>query len=289
MNLLEILNSPAAATAPSWRGTWARIWLQPSIFSAQRFIVGLVILDDQGVCDFRFITGTEKFECVYGEAGRELVDKLITQGRQALGNAREKHLAINATMMPPGLFIDLVGMASDQSVERAIESVLTEAEIPMEPRPEMARAPRFKSRLASEVVRDAVDAIKARIGIKADQILREDHFGDEKHVGKVNLVLPDAAGIVASGWYVGSDRVQLELLKSVNMVESYMHMHNKKGEAGVFLLRPTVEDGLNPKQSQEIDNALDQLDYFISSRGMRMTTRNQKGDIADDVAEWAQM
>ncbi len=287
MNLLEVLHSPPLHAAPAaWRGTWARLWLQPSIFSAQRFLVGLAMLDQRGLCDFRLISGTDKFEFVYGEAGRTLVDQLIAEIRQTLAAAREQHAPLNGLALPYCLHIDPVGFASDLSAQHALEAALTEAEIPMEPQPELAKAPRFKSRPADQVVQDLFKAVKQRMGMKADAILREDHFGDEKHIGMVNLVQPHGAGILASGWYADSQRVQLELLKSANLVESYMRHNKKQGQPAVFLLRPTTENGLNPKQSLEIENALDQLDYHLTSKGLRVTTRNFESDIADDVAEW---
>lgn len=286
MNLLEVLRSPSTQP-PSWRGQWARIWLQPSVFSAQRFLIGLAMLDDSGLCDFKLITGTEKFACVYGDAGRDLVDQIITQTRQALARAREQHHPLTGRDLPPGVVLEPAGHAADRSPSHALEAAMVEAEIPMEPRPDLAKAPRFKSRNADEVVNEVLDSIRLRMDLQANELIRLDHFGDEKHVGAVNLVRPNAAGMVVSGWYASSQRVQLELLLAVNMVDSYMAHHSKTGEAAVFLLAPTVEDGLSAKQSQEIDDALEQIDYHLRSRHLRSTVRNRADDLAADVAEWA--
>jgi len=288
MNLLETLRSPSVQT-PNWRGQWARIWLQPSVFSAQRFLIGLAMMDSTGLCDFRLITGTEKFGCIYGDAGRDLVDQIITQARQALATAREHHTPVDARTLPPGVTIDPVGMVADRSPTQALETALVEAEIPMEPRPELVKAPRFKSRPADEVVAEVLDSIRLRMKLDANTLIRQDHFGDEKHTGMVNLVRPHAAGMVVSGWYANSQRVQLEFLLAANMVESYMAHHKKTGEAAVFLLAPTVEDGLSAKQSQEIDDALDQIDYHLRSRNLRSAVRNRVDDLAGDVAEWAKL
>ena len=286
MNLLEILRSPSQTPTPSWRGTWARIWLQPSIFSAQKYLVGAAAMDSQGLCDFRLISGTAKFECIYGDQGALLVDQLLTDARAALGLARQTHAPVGTGMLPPGIELEPVGYAADLTAEMAVENMLDEAEIPMEPMPEQSKAARFKSRAADDVMRDLFNAIRQKMGTGAEQVLRVDHFGDEKHTGTVNLVLPKAAGILANGWFASSERVQLELLKSANMVESYMKLHGKHGQPGVFLLRPTVADGLNPKQSEAIEQALDQLDWHLEKKGMRVTTRNSEAEIAADVAEW---
>lgn len=286
MNLLEVLRSPSTQQT-AWRGQWARIWLQPSIFSAQRFLIGLAMLDDSGLRDFKLITGTEKFACVYNESGRELVDQIVAQTRQALARARELHHPLTGRDLPPGVELEPAGMAADRSPGHALEAAMVEAEIPMEPRPDQAKAPRFKSRPAEEVVNEVLDSIRLRMHMEANNLIKLDHFGDEKHIGTVNLVRPNAAGMVVSGWYASSQRVQLELLLAVNMVESYMAHHQKTGQAAVFLLAPTTEDGLSAKQSQEIDDALDQIDYHLRSRNLRSAVRNRSDDLAADVAEWA--
>lgn len=287
MNLLDLHQQPTARREKhAWVGTWARIWMQPSVFSAQKFVVGIVMLDKKGLCDFQFITGTEKFECLYGPPGRTVAESLLAAGRAQLAQARETHAPIGAHTMPPGLFLEPVGYAADKSAAHALENALCEAEIPMEPFPEAARAPRFKSRTGEEVVADVINAIKLKMKFKASDVLRTDHFGDEKHTGMVNLVLPNSAGIVASGWYASSERVQLELLKAANMVESYMALHQKAGKAGVFFLRPTTASGLNRSQSLEIETALDQLDYHLEQKGLRVATRDLEGELAEDVAEW---
>lgn len=286
MNLLDILNNPTAQ-APAWRGQWARIWLQPSVFSAQRYLVGMAMLDADGLRDFRLITGTEKFACLYGEDGRAVVDQIITQARQTLATARDRHTPPDAVGLPPGVTLEPVGMAADRTPEHALEAAMVEAEIPMEPRPEQMRAPRFKSRKAEDVVADVLNAVKHRMGYEADRIIRADHFGEEANV-EVNLVQPNAAGVVVSGWYATSQRVQLELLRAVNVVEGYMATHHKTGQAAVFLLAPTAEDGLPAKVSQEIDTALHDIDRHLRSRHLRSAVRNRADELATDVAEWAQ-
>jgi hypothetical protein len=260
--------------------------MQPSIFSAQKFVVGIAMLDENGLCDFRLITGTEKFECLYGTHGRTMAESLLAAGRAHLAEAREKHLPLSATALPHGLSLEPVGYAADKSALHAIENALCEAEIPMEPFPEAARAPRFQSRDGEDVVAGIFKAIKLKMKLAANEVLRTDHFGDEKHTGMVNLVLPQAAGIVASGWYASSERVQLKLLKAANMVESYMAINRKQGQPGVFLLRPTAATGLSVKQSQEMEAALDEVDYFLVGKGLRVAVRDVESQLAEDVAEW---
>lgn len=287
MNLLDVLRSPSTQPPP-WRGQWARIWLQPSVFSAQRFLIGLAILDASGLRDFKLISGTEKFACVYNDAGRDLVDQIMTQTRQVLAQAREHHNPITGHDLPPGVQIEPAGMAADRSPSHALEAAMVEAEIPMEPRPDQARAPRFRSRTAEDVVKEVLDSIRQRVHFESNNLIKTDHFGDEKHIGEVNLVRPNAAGIVVSGWYANSQRVQLALLLAVNVVESYMAHHHKTGQAAVFLMAPTVEDGLSAKQSQEIDDALENIDYHLRIRHLHSAIRNRADDLATDVAQWAQ-
>lgn len=286
MNLLDILKNPNAQE-PAWRGQWARIWLQPCVFSAQRYLVGMAMLDADRLRDFRLISGTEKFGCLYGDDGRTMVDLIIAQARQALAAARDQKIHPDAVGLPPGVTLEAVGMAADRTPELALESAMVEAEIPMEPRPEQMRAPRFKSRKAEDVVTEVLDAVKTRMGYLANDFIREAHFGAEQARGTVNLVRPDAVGLVVSGWYANSQRVQLELLLAVNVVEGYMATQRKTGQAAVFLLAPTVEDGLPAKVSQEIDSALHEIDSHLRSRDLRSAVRNRARDLADDVAEWA--
>jgi hypothetical protein len=288
MSLLELLDDNNAANrAPQWRGNWARLWLKPSIFSAQNFIVGTVAFDNKGLCDYRFISDTEKFECIYGESGRFHVDALIAQARQRLNVARECHEPITTAGMPPGFQIEPVGYVAGASSNDALESAMDEAEIPMTPTAE-TKAQRFKSRVADDVVGSVINAIRAKVGLEAEGFLRDDFFGDQAHTARVNIALPDRAGIIASGWYAGAERVQLELMRAAATVESYMKFSKKPGEAGVFFLRPTVESGLKKVQSEAIETALSDVGWLFEQKGLRVVTREFESELAEDVAEWAQ-
>lgn len=286
MSLLQLLQR-GSGSAPAWRGTWARIWLKPSIFSAQTYIVGLAVLDQNGICDFRFITDTDKFGCIYGEQGRAHAENLLTTARQCLFRAREMRVPIGRDTLPPGFHLEPVGYAAGASALDALEGALNEAEIPMEPRPELAKAPRFKSRTPEEVTAAVLDALKNKLGFNANAIIREDYFGPEAYTARVNLVKSDSAGVIASGWYASPERVQLELLRAVTVVDSYVAAHGKTGQPGVFFLRPTVQSGLRREQNLAIENALDQIDWQLGQKGLRVATRDQEVDLADDIAEWA--
>lgn len=290
MNLLEILkNDSVTHVAPIWRGTWARLWIKPNIFSAQTFVVGIAVFDARGLCDFRFISDTNKFECVYGASGRSHIDQLIDHARQRLSSARDKHEAITALTMPPGVLIDPVGFAAGNSAADAMEFAITEAEMPMEPAQEVSKTPRFKSRAAEEVIASVMNSIRNKMGIGAETILREDSFGDQHHFASVNVALPNKAGVISSGWYAGADRVQLELLRAVTTVESYMAHSKKTGKAGVFFLRPTIESGLKKEQSDAIELALDQVDWQLKEKGLRVVTREFEDELAGDIEEWSKI
>ena len=288
MNLLEILrkNGPANV-APHWRGTWARLWVKPSIFSAQTFVTGVAVFDERGLCDFRFINDTNKFECVYGESGRHQVDQLIADARKRLNAARENHEAVTTLTMPPGVVIDPVGFIAGSSPSDAIESAITEAEMPMAPAQEATKPSRFKSRAPDDVIASVMDSVRSRMGFNAESILREDSFGDTSHFASVNVALPNKAGVISSGWYASAERVQLELLKAVTTVESYMAHNKKTGKAGVFFLRPTIESGLKKEQSDAIELALDQVDWQLKEKGLRVVTQEFEKDLAIDIEEWS--
>jgi hypothetical protein len=64
-------------------------------------------------------------------------------------------------------------------------------------------------------------------------------------------------------------------------------MHNKDHQGGVFLLRPTELSGLRKEQSTEIENALDQVDWQLNKKGLRVCVQEFEADLAENVAEWA--
>lgn len=288
MNLLEFHRNSTATRRPlSWRGTWARLWLKPSVFSAQSYVVGIAVLDATGLCDFRFISDTTKFECIYGESGRFHVDQLLALARQRLAYAREHHEPITQERMSTGFLLDPVGFIAGASASDAMDHAIDESEFPMEPSPDPTKAQRFRSRAAEEVVGAVMDAVRVKMGLKAEHVLQEDFFGDQAHQARVNIALPNRAGIIASGWYSGAERVQLELLRAVTTVQSYMSFSEKSGDAGVFFLRPTLATGLKREQSEAIENSLNQIDWQLQRKGLRVITREYESDLADDVAEWA--
>lgn len=286
MNLINLLSKNDSSRAPSWKGTWARIWVKPSIFSAQTFIIGLAVFDETGLSDYKLISDTIKFNYIYDESGQAVVNQLLAEARLCLGSARENRRPLTTMMLPPGLQIDPVGYISGQSNFHAMEEALNEAEIPMEPKPEEFKLARFKSRKPDEVTKSIIDEIKKKIGFQADQFIRETHFSNSANTAGANLILPHSVGMIASGWYSEPHRVQLELFKAANTVELYSAQSEKNGKPGLFFLRPTEKSGLRLEQSKQIENSIDEIDWRLGRKGFKLAIREFENDLAEDVANW---
>lgn len=286
MNLNAILENSKIKPHAGWKGTWARVWYQPNIFSQQKFIIGVLAYGEGVLVDFKFIQDTRKFKCIYDSRAKFALDETIKEIRYLLADIREKKVALEDNDLPPGLTIERVGFVASSTAFRALEEAMSEDEIPMEYN-ELEKKPRRK--FAQRTSADVYEKILARITEKSKSItsrISSDSFGDS-HREVVNLVLDKQAGMITSGWSNNSDQVVLEMYRSASSVESYMAIKGLKGQAAVFMLRPTEEDGLRRTQSIAIEDALNEASWKLEKKGMRIVADNKEDFLAEQISEWA--
>lgn len=164
--------------------------------------------------------------------------------------------------------------------------MLTENEVPMEPSPKEPSA-RFQARTTNTVVTAVMNALRERMGIRAEAIMHESLFGDKPYEATVNVVKNTAGGIVASGWYSQPSRVKLALLESASLVQSYNAIHRKSGSPAVFLLYPSLHNGLKPKQIKNIEKELDQSTWHLEQQGVRVAAHHTEEALAAEIDEWS--
>ena len=218
MNIEELLKKPAVM--PSWQGTWARLWLRPDVFSAQEYLVGAAALDERGLSDFRVITSVQKLECIYGPGTKVMFDRMLAELRRCLAEVRAAREPLTSDRLPELFRIDPAGSLRVPLPSEALERMLSDGTIPLQEEPSKGKRPRFASRQASDVVREVLDQVRAKLGYEANSVICEDYYGDQKHQVGVNLVVPHAAGVVASGWYSSPERIQLEFLLGANTLDT---------------------------------------------------------------------
>lgn len=276
----------APVQAPAWRGSWSRLWVRPDVFSAQEYVVGAIAVEQGRVYDFRVLSGSERFGCIYGDDARPFFDQLIGDVRDVLAHARAAKLNLDALGLSPSFRIETVGALRGQLPGESLDRMLRDGTIPLEPEEPAGKRARFASRPAADVVQEVIQEVKAAAGFDAHKFLREDHFGDQAHQVGVNLVTPKAAGIVASGWYARPDKVQLEFLLAASKVDAYAAAKHRTHSA-VFFCRPTVADGLTQDNWQEIESKLNELEWRMGQRHTRVVTHDKPAFLAKEIVGWA--
>lgn len=285
MNIEELLKRPAVM--PSWQGTWARLWLRPDVFSAQEYLVGAAALDERGLSDFRVITSVQKLECVYGPGTKVMFDRMLAELRRCLAEVRAAREPLTSDRLPELFRIDPAGSLRVPLPSEALERMLSDGTIPLQEEPSKGKRPRFASRQASDVVREVLDQVRAKLGYEANSVICEDYYGDQKHQVGVNLVVPHAAGVVASGWYSSPERIQLEFLLGANTLDTYVAATNReRAKSALFFMRPTIEDGLTRAIASEVEARLDDLEWRLTQQRIRVVTHSQPDVLAAEVADW---
>ena len=285
MNIEELLKKPAVM--PSWQGTWARLWLRPDVFSAQEYLVGAAALDDRGLSDFRVITSVQKLECIYGPGTKVMFDRMLAELRRCLAEVRAAREPLTSDRLPELFRIDPAGSLRVPLPSEALERMLSDGTIPLQEEPSKGKRPRFASRQASDVVREVLDQVRAKLGYEANSVICEDYYGDQKHQVGVNLVVPHAAGVVASGWYSSPERIQLEFLLGVNTLDTYVAATNReRAKSALFFMRPTIDDGLTRAIASEVEARLDDLEWRLTQQRIRVVTHSQPDVLAAEVADW---
>jgi hypothetical protein len=287
MNIKELITPVNRATKQGWRGTWARLWVQPSIFSAQKFLIGAAALDSSGLRDFKLLQNTKKFASVYDSNVQSVVDAIIAQTRQVLAEARSDRQPLRADKLPHAVEFEVVGFVSDDSPNHALELALHEAEFPMETAEANATHDRFKPKKFEEIANKIFNAIREKAPLYAEQIIAGDSFGDESYNRRVDFVTRKSSGLIVNGWYANPLRVTTDLLKSIEFIRGYNLSKNKANDPAVFLLRPLPEDGMPADKSVELESQLDEIDHYVKRSGVHVTTHNREQLIAKDVIEWA--
>ena len=285
MNIEELLKKPAVM--PSWQGTWARLWLRPDVFSAQEYLVGAAALDDRGLSDFRVITSVQKLECIYGPGTKVMFDRMLAELRRCLAEVRAAREPLTSDRLPELFRIDPAGSLRVPLPSEALERMLSDGTIPLQEEPSKGKRPRFASRQASDVVREDLDQVRAKLGYEANSVICEDYYGDQKHQVGVNLVVPHAAGVVASGWYSSPERIQLEFLLGANTLDTYVAATNReRAKSALFFMRPTIDDGLTRAIASEVEARLDDLEWRLTQQRIRVVTHSQPDVLAAEVADW---
>ena len=285
MNIEELLKKPAVM--PSWQGTWARLWLRPDVFSAQEYLVGAAALDERGLSDFRVITSVQKLECIYGPGTKVLFDRMLAELRRCLAEVRAAREPLTSDRLPELFRIDPAGSLRVPLPSEALERMLSDGTIPLQEEPSKGKRPRFASRQASDVVREVLDQVRAKLGYEANSVICEDYYGDQKHQVGVNLVVPHAAGVVASGWYSSPERIQLEFLLGANTLDTYVAATNReRAKSALFFMRPTIDDGLTRAIASEVEARLDDLEWRLTQQRIRVVTHSQPDVLAAEVADW---
>ena len=285
MNIEELLKRPAVM--PSWQGSWARLWLRPDVFSAQEYLVGAAALDDRGLSDFRVITSVQKLECIYGPGTKVMFDRMLAELRRCLAEVRAAREPLTSDRLPELFRIDPAGSLRVPLPSEALERMLSDGTIPLQEEPSKGKRPRFASRQASDVVREVLDQVRAKLGYEANSVICEDYYGDQKHQVGVNLVVPHAAGVVASGWYSSPERIQLEFLLGANTLDTYVAATNReRAKSALFFMRPTIDDGLTRAIASEVEARLDDLEWRLTQQRIRVVTHSQPDVLAAEVADW---
>ncbi len=285
MNIEELLRKPT--TPPSWQGTWGRLWLRPDAFSAQEYLVGAVALDERGLSDFRVITSGQKFECIYGPGSRAMFDRMLAELRRCLAELRAAREPLTSDRLPDVFRIDLAGSLREPLPSEALERMLADGTIPLEESAPKGKRRRFATRLASDVVNEVLDQVRRKLGFEANSVICDDYYGDQTHQVGVNLVVPGAAGVIASGWYSSAERIQLEFLMGANTLDTYVAAtHRDRSRSALFFMRPTIEDGLTRAIATEVETRLDDLEWRLTQQRIRVVTHSQPEAMAAEVADW---
>ncbi|WP_157497332.1 hypothetical protein [Diaphorobacter sp. J5-51] len=285
MNIEELLKRPAVT--PSWQGNWARLWLRPDVFSAQEYLVGAAALDERGLSDFRVITSVQKLECIYGPGTKVMFDRMLAELRRCLAEVRAAREPLTSDRLPELFRIDPAGSLRVPLPSEALERMLSDGTIPLQEEPSKGKRPRFASRQASDVVREVLDQVRAKLGYEANSVICEDYYGDQKHQVGVNLVVPHAAGVIASGWYSSPERIQLEFLLGANTLDTYVAATNReRAKSALFFMRPTIDDGLTRAIASEVEARLDDLEWRLTQQRIRVVTHSQPDVLAAEVADW---
>lgn len=270
----------------AWKGQWARVWLRPDVFSAQEYIVGAVAIDAIGVHEFRVLTGPERFGCIYGDSAKPMFERLLADLRAVLAVARASRVPLKELPLPDMFRVEMAGGLRTKLPGENLDRMLRDGTVPLEPDEPLGRKLRFSTRSSSEIVEEVLNMVRLRAGFSANEFIREDYFGDQSHQVGVNLVTRRAAGIVASGWYAGVDRIQLEFLLAATRVDAYAAA-KKKEAAALFFMRPSVSDGLTQAVWNEVQERLGDLEWQLERKGARVVTHDNADQLAREVVEWA--
>lgn len=288
MNIKSILESPKSA--PAWQGSWVRFWLRPDVFSAQDFIVGVAAIDGDRICDFRVISDAHKFLCIYGVGYRGVIERILCDLRGCLFKARAEKLSLVELKLPEIFRLDIVGSLRAQLPSESLERMLRDGTVPMEGHEhEKGVNNKFKYRAAESVVQDVLNRVRGRIPFHADNFIRSDYFGDESHRVGVNLVKPNAAGMVVSGWYSNSRRVQLEFLLGASKLEAYVAATKRDiSSSALFFVLPSVNK--LPKKSALItaEGELEVLKWQLRQKRILVVSNSDLDSVAAEVISWAE-
>lgn len=280
-------------SAPAFTGRWATLELQPDLFSPQRFVVGVVLVDADSSIRFRLLEDLSAFECVYGRSEAAAIRSLIGAAEKGLLRAVASGVrdASGVAFECDNVSISVEMPTSGQSPEAVLARLYNDVVV-MEPQPERAHTP-FVSLDSLQVRRLVADELKRiagidheRIFVKGDEQLVKDAQGGV-HRLDVSLRTRGGAGNIVSAVYKTPTTIELNLLRASRDLAAYGALRRLNSLA-LFVMSASPEQ-FSPSEYDKVVELLDDQCWRLERQGFRVETFDSPRRIAEGIVQWAEL
>ncbi len=204
---------------PLFDGFWQRVIIQPDLFCAQTFDVGIVVSHSGGGRDFQLVEDLAKFECVYGRGHMKNIRDLLRVAEEVLFRATSLENLVSCTtgLGSNNVYLSKPQPTSGAKLEVVLNRLFAESVVMQPAEPKQARDPTvINTETARRLVGDELRRIGGlayeRIVVDTEKpVAIRDDEGD-LHVLDVTLVTNTGAGNVVSGAYKTKATMKAQLI-----------------------------------------------------------------------------
>lgn len=261
-------------------GHWRVVYWQPDLFVPQRFAVGVSVESSNGERAFKLMEKAGRIECFFAPQPiqREFAGIMALMRNFLADPDGSLPPSPNFSFSEPSfirgdsaqelanrLFVENVPAAKPRSDKESKESIGPDTE---------------ETRVAlSGFLKQMTSMAYERIVREGGQVL-SDHYLD------VTLAPDNGAGSVISVCYKSTQTIEMKMLRAAQDINAYA-TSQKRGHKAIFLLEPSDDAQLPPKERKAIDTLIGNECWKLEQAGFATPRNTRIPDMARDIKDWA--
>ncbi|WP_319557930.1 hypothetical protein [Thiomicrorhabdus sp.] len=268
----------SAKGSAKYQGEWQRIYIEPNPITGERYNVG-VALHINGQTYTRLIDTTDRLKCLFSKPALHNI-------QFAIKHIQDVYKTKDSVPDIFGLSAPLPASGTD------INTLLADLYDDVVPLGRPFRALQddtFKAKITKgQLITDVYDYLKQKHQLQANQIIPQNQsltIDDDGHTVDVPLLSQSRIADLISATYARAFDVERIINQSVVDLSAVRSYKKRFDQAGLFLLKPTLDLGFTKQETTQAEQAIDNLLWKLK-RDFYLSVEDTPLALAESAAHW---